>query len=631
MPIGSLLSPLQNTQTDDEKKYLTHVLARKEQMQSARTVLDKSWNIYEMQYEANFVPYSDGRPRINVPLERAIIELFAHEAISRVSKPIIQAIWESDIEKVEVLKRVLDVVESQSSIQEQLYKNEFLTAQIGTGFYLTGFTKESRVISDIDYDENWDEVFKNKLLKKNRIVIKALDPRFVFLDDRTNDFDYDNDQIYIDYITPEQLESYKYDKSFKNIDKVGLWNGPSDYVFFTKEEQGKLHTGIIEIMHYWNKVSDKYVVIANRNTVIRDTPLPYAHKELPIVPRQYGYNPLGKYGTGLCEALLTFKSHINNLQEMIMEGIDRSNNSMFFISNGLTFDGQNFGFNNSIVRSDGPLDDSSFREIRGQQPNNAIFQYSQDLLRQVAIYVGIDPASIIGQASSTAFETAVRVETGLKRVNIALMNRDMALTKVYRRHVSNVMQFFPLKTAQGIVEAGTEEKYPTIMLDGENFVNGEFVELPGNFPFEISPDIIRGQFDIRVETNFNAPTLKQLKLERYNQFCDTVIKLSQLEQIPEFKEKIPMNNLLDEIAFDYDIDIKSFGGVSSGLKKEKEKLMEQVRTMAGVGKEQLGQMGVQQAGSLPEQAPEQEEVIRKKIGGIMSPATPNMEALNPMM
>jgi hypothetical protein len=59
MPIGELLSPLQNTQTDEEKKMLGQVLTRKDQMQSARTSLDRSWNIYEMQYEANFVPYSD--------------------------------------------------------------------------------------------------------------------------------------------------------------------------------------------------------------------------------------------------------------------------------------------------------------------------------------------------------------------------------------------------------------------------------------------------------------------------------------------------------------------------------------------------------------------------------------------
>lgn len=435
----------------------------------------------------------------------------------------------------------------------------------GTGFYLTAFTKNSRVINDIDYDNMGDEVYKKKLLEKNRIIIKALDPRFVYLDDRTADFNDDNDQIFIDYITPEQLQSYKYDKCFKNIEKVGLGT-KDDLVFFTAEERGKMNDQIVEIMHYWNKQADRYVIIANRNTVIRDTPLPYAHKELPIVPRQYGYNPLQKYGRGLCEACINFKSNINKLQEMIMDGIARSNNSMFVVSNGLTFDGDNFGFNNTIVKSEGPVDDSSFREIRGQQPNNAIFQYSQDLMRQVAIYIGIDPSAIIGQASSTAFETAVKQETGLKRVNMALMNRDLALSKVYHRHISNVMQFFPIKTAKGlmeITESGLkgEKEYPSILLKNENFVNGEFVELEGNFPFEVTPESIRGQYDIRVETNFTAPTLKQLKIARYGEFADTILKLSQLEQVPGFKEKIPMDKLIDDIAFDFDIDVKSMGGM----------------------------------------------------------------------
>lgn len=165
------------------------------------------------------------------------------------------------------------------------------------------------------------------------------------------------------------------------------------------------------------------------------------------------------------------------------------------------------------------------------------------------------------------------------------MNRDMALSKVYNRHISNVMQFFPIKTAKGlmeITESGLqgEKEYPTIMLNGENYVEGEFVELQGNFPFEVTPDSIRGQYDIRVETNFTAPTLKQLKIARYGEFADTLLKLSQLEMIPEFKEKIPMDKLIDDIAFDFDIDVKSIGGMEGSLKREKEKLMAQVQQMA---------------------------------------------------
>lgn len=633
-PIDLKLNPTENGQSEEERKLLTVIIQRYDRMRSARTIIDRWWYMAQLQFEAQFIPYADGRARSNVPLEWAITELFVAEAVNRESKPIIQAIGESDISKAEVMKRVLDYIEMQSAIKEQLYKNEYITALFGTGFYLTAFTKNTRVINDVDFDDNGDEVYKKKLLEKNRIIIKALDPRNVYLDDRTTDFNDDNDQILIDYITPEQLQSYKYDKNYKNIDKVGLGGGKNDLVFFTNEELGKMNDQVVEIMHYWNKQADKYVVIANRNTIIRDTPLPYSHKELPIVPRQYGYNPLQKYGRGLCEALVNFKSNINILNEMIMDGIRRSNNSMFVVSNWLTFDGDSFGFNNTIVKSEGPVDDSSFREIRGQQPNNAIFQYSNDILKQVAIYIGIDPAAIIGSASSTAFETAVKQETGLKRVNMALMNRDMALSKVYNRHVPNVMQFFPIKTAKGMLEVTDggitgEKEYPTLMLKNENMVNGEFVEIEGNFPFEISPDVIRGQFDIRVETNFTAPTLKQLKIARYGEFADTIMKLAQIEMIPEFKDKIPMDQLIDEIAFDFDIDVKAIWGMEWSIAREKKKLMEQVQQMAWVA------MGEQQPGmeapQLPAPGQPPEEGVRKSIGGIMTPATPDIAGTAPQL
>lgn len=283
-------------------------------------------------------------------MEWAIIELFVAEAIQRESDLTITAVGESDIGKTEVMTRIIDYIKNKSQIKHQLYKNEYLSAITGTSFYLTGYQEESRVIRDVTYAKDGTQSFVKKLMKKNRIIIKALDPRNVYLDDRTNDFDDDNDQVFIDYITPEQLQSYKFDENYKNIDKVNT-STKTDQVFFTQEERGKQNDGLVEMMHYFNKQADVYIVLANRSVVIRETPNPYSHKELPIVPRQYGYHPLQKHGRGLCEALLSFKSNINQLQEMIMDGIRRSNNSMFVISNGLTFDGDNFGFNNTLIKA----------------------------------------------------------------------------------------------------------------------------------------------------------------------------------------------------------------------------------------------------------------------------------------
>jgi hypothetical protein len=93
-----------------------------------------------------------------------------------------------------------------------------------------------------------------------------------------------------------------------------------------------------------------------------------------------------------------------------------------------------------------------------------------------------------------------------------------------------------------------------------------------------------------------------------------------------------MNQLIDEIAFDYDIDVKSIGGIDWWIKKEKEKLMEQLRSMANVGQEQLWQPPEWMAPPwMPQEEAPQEEWVRKKIGGVMSPATPSLEKINPMM
>ena len=69
--------------TDEERELLGKILQRYDRMRNARGILDRYWQTAMLQYEAQFVPYADGRARSNVPLEWAIIELFVSEAWTR--------------------------------------------------------------------------------------------------------------------------------------------------------------------------------------------------------------------------------------------------------------------------------------------------------------------------------------------------------------------------------------------------------------------------------------------------------------------------------------------------------------------------------------------------------------------
>jgi hypothetical protein len=66
--------------TKDESIKMGFVKDRFSKMQSARTVVDKDWGIYQTMIDAVLVPYPDGRSSSNVPLASSLIELYVSEA-----------------------------------------------------------------------------------------------------------------------------------------------------------------------------------------------------------------------------------------------------------------------------------------------------------------------------------------------------------------------------------------------------------------------------------------------------------------------------------------------------------------------------------------------------------------------
>lgn len=137
--------------SEEDKKTFSSIMQRFERMRTARTAIDRDWQIAQAQFEANFIPYSDGRSRSNVPLEWAIVELFVSESLNRDFTEKVSAIGESDVGKVEVMRRVMEYVKSKGKIKEELYKNDYITGIFGTGYYFPAYVQDSRVINDISY------------------------------------------------------------------------------------------------------------------------------------------------------------------------------------------------------------------------------------------------------------------------------------------------------------------------------------------------------------------------------------------------------------------------------------------------------------------------------------------------
>ena len=133
-----------------EKKLITNVMKRFNEMKSARTRVDTDWQLWQKIMESKFYPYSDGRTRVNVPLFRAIQEIFVSEATTRKIDREIEPIGLSDLDKAEVMKEVWDYEWNKNNRDEQMTDAEYKCSGMGTCAYFTGFEQTERIINDPD-------------------------------------------------------------------------------------------------------------------------------------------------------------------------------------------------------------------------------------------------------------------------------------------------------------------------------------------------------------------------------------------------------------------------------------------------------------------------------------------------
>ena len=134
-------------------------------MQSARTRIDADWQIWERIIESKFYPYSDGRTRVNVPLFRALQEIFVAEATTRKIDHTIEPVGLSDVDKVEVMKEVWDYEWQKNQRDEQMTDAEYKCCAMGTVCYMTGFEQNTRVISDPEVSDTGEISYTRKLMR----------------------------------------------------------------------------------------------------------------------------------------------------------------------------------------------------------------------------------------------------------------------------------------------------------------------------------------------------------------------------------------------------------------------------------------------------------------------------------
>ena len=151
--------------------------------------------------------------------------------------------------------------------------------------------------------------------------VDIVDPFDIYVDPDATSLD---NALYLIHRKYVPLDKLKDNPNYKNIEKIKFTNAKTTGVGAIddslQQETRFLHTTpspdakkrMVEVWEYWE--SDRLVVIANQTTVLRDSPNPYAHKEIPFVELDDYRDPHKYYGQSELSVIDPLQREINAIR-----------------------------------------------------------------------------------------------------------------------------------------------------------------------------------------------------------------------------------------------------------------------------------------------------------------------------
>jgi len=306
----------------------------------------KAWNMYHT--------YT-GKPNLKSPVSFAPIEAAIAEFKENDISVTFTAVNDEDKNKAKLMEKVIRSVHRQNDYGPELITTLKEAIITGTSFAHECWLSKQREVEMIMDSKKRAQIIENADKKTLKEVEKKLDEKKP-LTEKVMKVDY-NDVAYVPvsiyefYMDPNarclkgktheatdcvwrslmSLDQFKaeYGGSFDpymvkgNLDKVvsarmaaDSYDESEDSFFETPKDV--ITDDQVEIIRYYNKQTDKYIVIAN-DVLVRDGPLPYNHKELPFVMHKWIEFPHLPYGIGLPTVLESLQSEDETLRNMMLE------------------------------------------------------------------------------------------------------------------------------------------------------------------------------------------------------------------------------------------------------------------------------------------------------------------------
>lgn len=479
---------------EEKRKKISNLYARFGDMRDNphRTEAESEWADAYDAYRAKVteLPEDDERTNLNLNPSFAIVETINQETVERNARPFYMPFEKSDESLTDLINDV-----ARSSLEVGMFDREYNIAKrerdiLGTAVMMEYYRYESRWVSELEMKKDPET---------GDMVESYVQKEIVDWDDvyamwrPLHEFYFDPSALHIDYAKDmfwrqtmhinEFRRQYSGRFGFKDVGKVIIGGDNAEDSAFDppKDVHG---TSDVEILHYYNRATDEYNVLVN-GVLVREGPIPYPHKELPVCVFYCYKDPQRFYGKGIPSIVKHEAAEITTSANLRMDYQKRAINKMFFIDSNADIDEYDM-----LPRQHGliPVSNPSGKPINQSvlpleygDVKVSNYQDSELMYESIRRKTGIDERIQGVRQGGTATEAAILKEASQKRIQAqSLFNEFDGLTRLGKLRWANIVFFYAIPKMKRIREENgkttTKAEVRAVRIKGKSY----FVDQDGN-------------------------------------------------------------------------------------------------------------------------------------------------------
>lgn len=427
----------------------------------------------------------DWRAHVTLPDGFAAVQTHMQETIERRSRPVLKPVETSDIALELFGNAILNNSMDRTGYDYQDYLAKQTAAIRGTSFVMEYYRLEKREIKDlVGVNEDGTLKYEKKtVIDFDDTYTEFVENEFIYVDPGTPDQNDLRDMVHREVMDWHEFQrTYKLRLDFMNIDKVPKAGHVDDAVktsvkYFERPKD--MTDDEVEILHYYNRSIDAYYVLAN-NVLIRMTPLPFKHKELPLGVHVH-YNVPGQlYGLGIPKVIYSLTEERKSLRNLHLDRQHLQGDKMFLTNDLVDLDEEEMRARPHgliPVNTNGMKLNEVIMPIEYGDTPVSYYKAEDMLLEDIHRATGIDDRLQGNNTGGTATEAAILKESSQRRINLVNSLAEMnTVIRIGRLKWSNIQFFYPAARVEKTITPKGEQinrTYRSVRVSGQQFQVGK--------------------------------------------------------------------------------------------------------------------------------------------------------------